>query len=139
MITGAIGEDITDQFDDQGHSNFAKELVQRLTVGHLRFQHDLLDNAYDTVSEEEKRVHERLNSWLDVKKPLLPQVKKMSNREFLAFVRRPRYIEDTDGIQVEEDLEHDESTKSDYMVNLRVVTPVILLFLLYAYHRCESI
>jgi hypothetical protein len=58
----------------------------------------LLDNAYDMVSEEEKRVHERLNSWLDVKKPLLPQVKKMTNREFLAFVRRPRYIEDTDGI-----------------------------------------
>ena len=70
----------------------------------------MLDNAYDMVSEEEKRVHERLNScfratvsWLDVKKPLLPQVKKMTNREFLAFVRhccvrRPRYIEDTDGI-----------------------------------------
>ena len=37
---------------------------------------------------------------IDITKPLAPQVKKMTNREFLAFVRRPRYVENTDGIIV---------------------------------------
>ena len=70
-----------------------------MTVGYInRSEGGLLDNAYDTLSAEEKAIHERLDSWLDIKKPLIPQVKKMTNKEFLAFVRRPRYMEDQDGI-----------------------------------------
>jgi dihydroceramide fatty acyl 2-hydroxylase len=50
------------------------------------------------MSEEEAAIHRRLDKIIDIKKPLLPQVEKLTNREFVAFVRRPRHIEDTDGI-----------------------------------------
>ena len=50
------------------------------------------------LSKEEQEIHDRLDALIDIKKPLLPQIKLMTNKEFLAFVRRPRYIEDVDGI-----------------------------------------
>jgi hypothetical protein len=60
----------------------------------------LAQNDYNPegISEEEAAIHKKLDETVDITKPLIPQVKKMSNREFMAFVRRPRYIDDKDGI-----------------------------------------
>lgn len=50
------------------------------------------------MTSEEVKLHKRLDKLIDIKKPLIPQVEKLTNREFMAFVRRPRHIEDQDGI-----------------------------------------
>ena len=68
-----------------------------------------MENAYDTLSAKEQEVHKRLDSWVDFTKPLLPQVKKMTNEEFIAFVRRPRHMDDTDGVILFENPAEDAS------------------------------
>jgi len=70
---------------------------------------------------------------VDITKPLIPQVKKMTNKEFMAFVRRPRYIDSQDGIQLFEDKEHDEHMKRGYWPNVAVLLPVVFTFVYLAY------
>jgi hypothetical protein len=114
--------------------------VQRFTVGYLTDQTGkLMENPYETLSSEEKKIHERLDEMLDISKPLIPQVKKMTNREFLAFVARPRYLEDKDGIFLYEDPEYDEAAKTNYPVNLMIACPLVFAYLAYGYSCCESI
>lgn len=60
----------------------------------------LAENNYNPegISEEEAAIHKKLDETVDITKPLIPQIKLMSNKEFMAFVRRPRYIDNQDGI-----------------------------------------
>lgn len=53
----------------------------------------------------------------------------MTNREFMAFVRRPRYMESEDAIQLFEDPTEDENGKTRYATNVAVMTPVVLMLL----------
>ena len=57
-----------------------------------------MSNSYANYSKQEKEMHERLDAKIDIKKPLLPQIETLSNEEFMAFVRRPRFINNEDGI-----------------------------------------
>ena len=98
-----------------------------------------MENPYETLTPEEKEIHERLDKMLDISKPLMPQVKKMTNREFLAFIARPRYIEDKDGIIMYEDPEFDQAIKTNFSLNLMIACPVVAIYLAYGYSCCESI
>ena len=94
----------------------------------------LLENSLlpEGMTKEEELMHQRLNEIVDITKPLVPQVAKMTNREFMAFVRRPRYIESEDAIQLFEDPKEDENGKTRYATNVAVVLhahPVLTLVL----------
>lgn len=69
---------------------------------------------------------------------MLPQIKKLNNKEFLALVKRPRHMESTDGIQIFDTKEEDESHKSDWHRNIKVMVPVTLLFMIFSYLDCDS-
>ena len=86
-------------------------------------------NEYDILTKEEKEMHARLDKLVDIKKPLLPQVRKLTNKEFKAFVKRPRFINDEDGIQIFEDKEVDENHKKarNFDNNLIRLIPFALL------------
>ena len=97
LISNNLGRDVTKMFDQRGHSEFAKELCERMTVGYIgdeTVNGQLLNKAYANMSEEEKAIHKRLQDpkVMDITKPLCPQVAKLTNREFIAFVRRPRFM-----------------------------------------------
>ena len=64
---------------------------------------------------------------IDIRKPLIPQVKKMNNKEFMAFVRRPRQLDSQDGIILF--AQNDEKEKRDYMTNLCIIPTIILIML----------
>lgn len=90
------------------------------------------------MTEEEAALHKRLDSIIDIKKPLIPQVEKLTNREFLAFVRRPRYIEDTDAIKLFEDPVEDQNRKSFFGKNLQKLIPMVLSFAVLGVYFAES-
>ena len=90
------------------------------------------------MSNEEKQIHKNLESKIDVGKPLVPQIKKLTNKEFLAFVKRPRYMESSDGIQLFETKEEDEKNKTDWHINIKVMTPIILAAMIVSYADCED-
>jgi hypothetical protein len=50
----------------------------------------------------------------------------MSNTEFIAFVRRPRLLDNTDGIQLYENSAEDTDSKTSYMLNCQVLGSLIL-------------
>ena len=50
------------------------------------------------MSKEEMDIHAKIDKMIDIRKPLIPQVKQMNNKEFMAFVRRPRQLDSEDGI-----------------------------------------
>ena len=138
LITDNIGKDITQLFDDQAHSKNALQMVRDMKIGYIQ-QNKLLQNQYyDEVSKEEKLIHERLDALIDVKKPLIPQVKKLTNKEFLAFVKRPRHIEDTDGIIIFEDEEEDRAHKRSYKKITSIVVPVLVSEFLIGFYLCET-
>lgn len=90
---------------------------------------------------EEEQVHKSVESKIDIKKPLIPQVKNLSNKEFLAFVRRPRHMESTDGIILYEDKAQDDAHKScrDWNYNVKIILPLCLAAIIGAYFDCDSI
>ena len=102
LITENIGKDVTELFHDIGHSASAQDMVKDLTVGFIKStkpkEGALMSNSYANYSKQEKEMHERLDAKIDIKKPLLPQIETLSNEEFMAFVRRPRFINNEDGI-----------------------------------------
>ena len=81
-----------------------------MSVGFIQ-SNQLINNQWDKLTQEEKSIHDRLDAMIDVKKPLIPQVRKMTNREFLAFVRRPRHMDDTDGVVLYADKKVDDWNK----------------------------
>lgn len=93
------------------------------------------------MTKEEKEIHERLDSIIDIRKPLIPQVRKMTNKEFLAFVRRPRHIESTDGIILHADKETDDYMKKmkDYPRNCKIILPILFAYVVVAFYLCESL
>eukprot|EP00416_Gambierdiscus_australes_P025392 CAMPEP_0171062740 /NCGR_PEP_ID=MMETSP0766_2-20121228/5214_1 /TAXON_ID=439317 /ORGANISM="Gambierdiscus australes, Strain CAWD 149" /LENGTH=354 /DNA_ID=CAMNT_0011518549 /DNA_START=40 /DNA_END=1104 /DNA_ORIENTATION=+ len=124
LIQGNIGKDITQDFNGRKHSDFAKELCERLTVGYIGSPlqaGELLAKSYSTMDEEEIEIHKHLDKTLDMKKPLVPQVRRMSNKEFMAFVRRPRFIDDIDGIVLFES--NDEASKRPFRHNFMIGIP----------------
>lgn len=134
LITNNIGADITQAFNKQGHSDHAKVLCDRLIVGTLGkvVQGKLLPNPHgdsDLFTPEEQEVHTRLDQLIDISKPLMPQVRKMTNKEFKALISRPRYIEDEDGIQLFSDPKRDFNHKRDFSNNVKVLIPFLCLFL----------
>lgn len=58
----------------------------------------------------------------------------MTNKEFLAFVRRPRYLADKDGITLWEDKEYDLNKKSYFTKNLCKLVPFVMLLIGLAWH-----
>ena len=72
-ITGNVGTDITEKFEDAEHSNYARELCDRYKIGKLIDQTGrLLTNDFEVISKEEQELHRIVESKVDVKKPLLP-------------------------------------------------------------------
>lgn len=96
----------------------------------------LMSNDYIKMTTEELDMHKRLDKMIDISKPLIPQVKKMSNVEFMAFVRRPRQLDDQDGIILFEN--DDEGAKRDLDTNLLIILPVILVYLVIAFYNAEN-
>jgi len=62
----------------------------------------------------------------------------MTNKEFCAFVKRPRFIEDTDGIKIFEDPVRDEDHKTYYSTNLKIFVPIILFYIGLAFYFTEG-
>lgn len=50
------------------------------------------------MSKEEEALHKEIEKKIDIKKPLIAQVKLLNNKEFMFFVKRPRFMESQDGI-----------------------------------------
>lgn len=88
-----------------------------------------MKNEYDKPSAEETEIHKSLDAWVDFTKPLLPQVKKMSNAEFIVFVRRPRLIDNVDGIKLYENTAEDAESKTSYKLNCQVLGSLILILI----------
>ena len=87
-----------------------------MIYGYITGHSELLRNDFDTYTKEEMDLHAKIEKMIDVSKPLLPQVRKMNNKEFMAFCKRPRYMEDTDGVILFE--HNDESSKNCYRTNV---------------------
>ena len=101
LIEDNLGKDVTELFDEQGHSGYARSLMEKLRVGYIQ-GHKLLE-LDDTMTKEERQLHEKLDRMVDITKPLVPQVRAMTNKEFMAFVSKPRHVDDTDCITFYED------------------------------------
>lgn len=98
-ITDNVGKDITELFEDAEHSNYAIELCQKYVIGQLADNTGkLLQNDFIQMSKEEEELHKQIENKIDIKKPLISQVKKLTNKEFMFFVKRPRFMESHDGI-----------------------------------------
>jgi len=85
LISEAFNTDITEDYIQQNHSKYADELIHGMTVGYLpesKLEHKRLDNEYhpNGLSKEEEEIHNWLDKTIDLKKPLLPQVEKMTNK-----------------------------------------------------------
>jgi len=91
------------------------------------------------MSKEEEDLHKQIEKKIDIKKPLIAQVKNLNNKEFMFFVKRPRFMESQDGIQLWDDKEFDASRKMNWHTNLKVITPVVGLFLYVSYYNCETL
>ena len=138
LITENIGKDITKLFEENEHSNYARELADRLAIGYLG-QGKLLHNSFvENLTEEEQEIHARLDKLIDVKKPLIPQVKKLTNKEFQMLIKRPRFVDGEDSIQMFEDKAQDQAHKRDYEKNKLFITPSIFFYLLIAYMMSDS-
>ena len=73
FITDNIGKDVTKLFNENGHSAAAREMIENMTIGYTQNNEGkLLENKYVKVSCEEKEMHEKLDSLIDIKKPLIP-------------------------------------------------------------------
>ena len=139
FISDNIGKDVTKLFNETGHSATAQEMIDTMTIGYIPSNDGkLLENKYVNVSSEEKAVHERLDSLIDMKKPLIPQVMNLTNSEFKAFVKRPRFIADEDGIQLFEDKAEDEKSKTHFSLNVFVIGSYITFCLTMAYLDCAT-
>ena len=80
LIASNVGKDITAAFDERGHSAFAKELCERLSVGFVGAasgRGQVVGPARATMSAEESAIHDKLDRVIDVGKPLLPQVRAL--------------------------------------------------------------
>ena len=56
-----------------------------------------------SLSEEERELHASIERKIDFSKPLVPQVGHLTNREFMAFIQKPRQIDHEDAIQLHAD------------------------------------
>ena len=63
---------------------------------------------------------------------------KMTNKEFCAFVKRPRFIEDTDGIKIFENPATDEENKTYFATNLKLYVPVVFIYIGLAWYFTEG-
>jgi len=139
LVTRNVGKDITAMFVNQGHSMAAWEQGERRVIGVIKTKSGKLQsNSYASLSPEEIALHKRIDQQMDFSKPLIPQVKKLSNREFRALISRPRYAEGRDDIQMFEDPSDDASEKTYFSTNLKVVAPIIVLLVCVAYATAES-
>merc|ERR1712226_471921 len=142
FITDNLGKDVTTLFDETGHSAAALEMIKTMTIGTVPgsegTEGKLLENKYVKVSREEKELHDKLDSLIDIKKPLIPQVKNLTNAEFKAFVKRPRFIADEDGIQLFESKDEDEKFKTYFEQNVIVLGGYIVFCLTNAYLDCPT-
>lgn len=59
----------------------------------------LLPNKFANSAKEAKTMAE-LDKKIDLSKPLLPQVKKLTREEFLLYVKRPRHLDDYEAYQL---------------------------------------
>ena len=96
LIEDNVGGDVTTLFHRNGHSSHARLLCDRLVVGTVSGNPGaLLSNSWcSDFSEEELAIHAKLDRDVDVRQPLLPQIKRMTNREFKCFISRPRTMEE---------------------------------------------
>ncbi len=136
LVLSNVGNDVTMLFDERGHSSYARELCERMTVGYIGATAtkpgQLLGPVRETMTAEEEAIHKKLDKIIDITQPLVPQVKLLSNAEYLAFVRRPRHLKDTDCIKLHPDEATDIASRSDYGVNLCLVTPAVAVEVLVA-------
>jgi len=144
LIKTNIGKDITQSFTKQGHSEHARYLCHRLAIGHIGENiaaGKLLPNLLGSTefTEEECQIHARLDELIDVNKPLMPQVRQLSNREFKALISRPRYVENEDGIQIHEDPARDAEHKRDFGTTVAVLVPVVFFFLVISWASAPSL
>ena len=90
------------------------------------------------MSKEEEELHKQIEKKINIKKPLIAQVKKLTNKEFMFFVKRPRFMESQDGIQLWDDKEFDQSRKMNWHTNLKVIIPIVLAMMCVSNHYCAN-
>jgi len=146
LITSNIGKDITAPFTKQSHSSHARFLCEKMTIGRVGpgvAEGKLLKvpNKYEglTLTEEEEKVHASLDSKIDVTKPLLAQVSKLTNREFKALISRPRHTENEDSVQLYSDPEVDRNSKRGFKDTCNGIGPVVAVLLLTGFWTAHSL
>lgn len=108
--------------------------MEKFKVGYI--QGHKLWAIDDQMTPEERQMHEKLDRMVDITKPLVPQVRAMTNKEFMAFVSKPRHVDDTDCIIFYEDekLEYYYKWRLDYANNCKMLIPLVTLYLGLAYY-----
>ena len=86
LVVSNVGKDVTALFDERGHSSYAHELCERMAVGYIgeaaSKPGQVLGPARETMTAEEQVIHKKLDNFIDITKPLVPQVKLLSNKEY---------------------------------------------------------
>jgi hypothetical protein len=62
----------------------------------------------------------------------------MTNREFMTFVKRPRFVEHYDAIRLFEDDDQEANSKVDYKRTCIIMVPFVLFYIVYAFIRSET-
>lgn len=131
LIDSNIGKDLKDSFLSQNHSEFASSLVKKYTIGNLATPNNFYQPEFATELDEKKElIHKKIDEKLDLKKPILSQIKNFTKEEFFALVERPRFVEGCDNIQIYDSKFEDFFSKSPIILNI-ISLPIISWYLLY--------
>ena len=136
LIVDANGKDIKQDFDDQGHSRFAKSLILKYKIGSIR------DNDFEELSvftKEQQAKYNEIDAKIDLKKPIYPQLAKLTKEEYIMLMDRPMYLDTTDTLIVYENEWWDWLNSPSIDTNQKVVVPASMLFFLMSiYYQIEE-
>lgn len=114
ILSDNKGKDIKLDFDDQGHSQFAKSLISKFKIGNIK------DNIYEELAvftPEKQAKYDEIDAKLDLKKPIVPQLAKLTKEEYMMLIDRPQYLETSDSIVLYENKWADWWVRSDITTN----------------------
>ena len=114
-----------EDFDETGHSKFAKSLLSKYKIGSLK-DNDL--EELQVFTKEQQAMYDKIDAKIDLTKALVPQLAKLTKEEYVMLMDRPVYLETTDSIKLYEGEWHDWFHRSDIDLNQKVVIPLAFIF-----------
>ena len=136
LITEANGKDLKQDFDDQGHSRFAKSLIQKYKIGSIR------DNDFEELSvftKEQQEKYAKIDAKIDLKKAIYPQLPKLTGEEYIMLMDRPQYLDSADSLKVYENDWVDWFHQPCLDTNQKVMVPASMIcFALCVYFQSQA-